>query len=191
MGDLTLFEALTGGAFDRLNWQYSGEFDQVKCPRVCPGGIWAVLELTGTLRVLGWWWDFVLFAIFGKKGSSDWGPYTYSCRDISSRREISGYKHNVLSEADDGAFKLDRLMLGWRLCTLFWSKFSEFASQGEYFYFTTVFVASYCRIPGHSFASHRIWVVSFVFRVVLSSVGIYEWVPKWVIKSLPIFGFGL
>ena len=25
--DLTLFEALTGGAFDRLNWQYSGEFD--------------------------------------------------------------------------------------------------------------------------------------------------------------------
>ena len=28
MGDLTLFEALTGGAFDRLNWQHSGEFDQ-------------------------------------------------------------------------------------------------------------------------------------------------------------------
>ena len=28
VGDLTLFEALTGGAFDRLNWQYSGEFDQ-------------------------------------------------------------------------------------------------------------------------------------------------------------------
>ena len=28
MGDLTLFEALTGGAFDRLNWQRSGEFDQ-------------------------------------------------------------------------------------------------------------------------------------------------------------------
>ena len=27
-GDLTLFEALTGGAFDRLNWQHSGEFDQ-------------------------------------------------------------------------------------------------------------------------------------------------------------------
>ena len=26
--DLTLFEALTGGAFDRLNWQHSGEFDQ-------------------------------------------------------------------------------------------------------------------------------------------------------------------
>ena len=28
MGDLTLFEALTGGAFDYLNWQHSGEFDQ-------------------------------------------------------------------------------------------------------------------------------------------------------------------
>ena len=28
MGDLTPFEALTGGAFDRLNWQRSGEFDQ-------------------------------------------------------------------------------------------------------------------------------------------------------------------
>ena len=44
MGDLTLFEALTGGAFDRLGWQHSGEFDQnfskkVKCPGVCPGGM--------------------------------------------------------------------------------------------------------------------------------------------------------
>ena len=28
MGDLTLSEALTGGAFDRLNWQHSREFDQ-------------------------------------------------------------------------------------------------------------------------------------------------------------------
>ena len=28
MGDLTLFEGLTGGAFDRLNWQHSGECDQ-------------------------------------------------------------------------------------------------------------------------------------------------------------------
>ena len=28
MKDLTLFEALTGGAFDRLNRQHSGEFDQ-------------------------------------------------------------------------------------------------------------------------------------------------------------------
>ena len=25
---MTLFEALMGGAFDRLNWQHSGEFDQ-------------------------------------------------------------------------------------------------------------------------------------------------------------------
>ena len=28
VGDLTLFEALMGGAFDHLNWQHSGEFDQ-------------------------------------------------------------------------------------------------------------------------------------------------------------------
>ena len=28
VGHLTLFEALTGGAFDRQNWQHSGEFDQ-------------------------------------------------------------------------------------------------------------------------------------------------------------------
>ena len=52
VGDLTLFEALIGGAFDRQNWQHSREFDQnffkkVKCPGVCPGG-WAVLELTST-----------------------------------------------------------------------------------------------------------------------------------------------
>ena len=25
---MTLFQALTGGPFDRLNWQHSGEFDQ-------------------------------------------------------------------------------------------------------------------------------------------------------------------
>ena len=28
VGDLTLFEALMGGAFDRLNWPHSREFDQ-------------------------------------------------------------------------------------------------------------------------------------------------------------------
>ena len=28
VGDLTLFEALMGGTFDRLNWQHSREFDQ-------------------------------------------------------------------------------------------------------------------------------------------------------------------
>ena len=53
MGDLTLFEALTGGAFDRLNWQHSGEFDQnfSKKPNTAgfTQGGWAVLELTGTL----------------------------------------------------------------------------------------------------------------------------------------------
>ena len=50
VGDLTLFEALMGGAFDRLNWQQSGEFfRKVKCPGVCTGGGWAVLELTGIL----------------------------------------------------------------------------------------------------------------------------------------------
>ena len=58
MGDLTLFEALTGGAFDYLNWQHSGEFDQnfSKKSNVLEfaqgggggrGGV--VLELTGTL----------------------------------------------------------------------------------------------------------------------------------------------
>ena len=43
MRDLSLFEVLTGGAFDRLNWQHSGKFDQnfskkVKYPGVYPGG---------------------------------------------------------------------------------------------------------------------------------------------------------
>ena len=50
---MTLFEALTGGAFDRLNWQHSGEFDKnfskkSNAPGFARGG-WAVLELTGTL----------------------------------------------------------------------------------------------------------------------------------------------
>ena len=54
MGDLTLFEALTGGAFDLLNWQHSGEFDQNFSKKsnargFAPGGEgWAVLELTRT-----------------------------------------------------------------------------------------------------------------------------------------------
>ena len=51
---MTLFEALTGGAFDRLNWQHSREFDQnfskkSNAPGFARGG-WAVLELTGTLH---------------------------------------------------------------------------------------------------------------------------------------------
>ena len=43
MGDLTLFEALMCGAFDRLNWQLSGELDQnfskkSKAPGFARGG---------------------------------------------------------------------------------------------------------------------------------------------------------
>ena len=39
VGDLTLFEALMGGAFDLLNWQHSEEFDQkIKCLGICLGG---------------------------------------------------------------------------------------------------------------------------------------------------------
>ena len=52
---MTLFEALMGGAFDCLNWQHSGEFNQnffkkSNAPGFAPGGGggWAVLELTGT-----------------------------------------------------------------------------------------------------------------------------------------------
>ena len=65
MGDLTLLEALTGGAFDRLNWQHSGEFDQNFSKKSNArgfaregGGAWAVLELTGT---------FVLKEIFNTR----------------------------------------------------------------------------------------------------------------------------
>ena len=57
MADLTLFEALTSGAFDCLNSQQSGEFDQnfskkSNAPGFAwggGGGGWAVLELTNTL----------------------------------------------------------------------------------------------------------------------------------------------
>ena len=52
--DLTLFEALTGGAFDRQNGIIAGNltkiFQKSQKPRGLPGGGgWAVLELTGTL----------------------------------------------------------------------------------------------------------------------------------------------
>ena len=53
---MTLFEAQTGGASDRLNWQHRGEFDQTFSKKLnAPGfargggGAWADLELTGTL----------------------------------------------------------------------------------------------------------------------------------------------
>ena len=57
---MTLFEALTGGAFDCLNWQHSREFDQNFSKKSnALGFAWgegggresAVLELTGTLFV--------------------------------------------------------------------------------------------------------------------------------------------
>ena len=53
VGDLTLFEALTGGAFDRQNGNTAGNLTKIfqKCqmPRGLSGaGEWAVLELTGT-----------------------------------------------------------------------------------------------------------------------------------------------
>ena len=53
---MTLFEALTGGGFDRPNWQHSGEFDQnfskkSNAPGFARGWGWAVLELTDTLRL--------------------------------------------------------------------------------------------------------------------------------------------
>ena len=55
---MTLFEALTGGAFDRLTGNIAGNwtknFQKSQMPGDLPGGgAWAVLELTGTLvRVL-------------------------------------------------------------------------------------------------------------------------------------------
>ena len=39
MGDLTLFEALMGGAFDRLNWQNSGELTKIFQKSQMPGGL--------------------------------------------------------------------------------------------------------------------------------------------------------
>ena len=49
VGDLTLIEALTGGAFDRLNWQHSGEFDQNFSKKSnAPGFAW---------EGVGWFWN--------------------------------------------------------------------------------------------------------------------------------------
>ena len=52
--DLTLFEASTGGTFDRQNGNIAGNltkiFQKSQMPRGLPEGEgWAVLELTGTL----------------------------------------------------------------------------------------------------------------------------------------------
>ena len=57
MGNLTLFEALTGGAFDSISCQHSGAFDhcfwkKVEMPGGLPGGGggggWAPLDMTDT-----------------------------------------------------------------------------------------------------------------------------------------------
>ena len=52
VGDLTLFEALTGGAFDVKTGNITGNltkiFQKSQMPGGLPGGGWAVLELTGT-----------------------------------------------------------------------------------------------------------------------------------------------
>ena len=51
--DLTLFEALTGGAFDCENGNIAGNltkiFQKSQMPWGLPEGGWAVLELTGIL----------------------------------------------------------------------------------------------------------------------------------------------
>ena len=56
MRDLTLLKALTGGAFDRLNWHIVGHVTEIFQKSQMPGGLpgggggWAVLELTSTLQ---------------------------------------------------------------------------------------------------------------------------------------------
>ena len=72
MGDLTLFEALTGGPFDRLNWQHSGEFDQnfskkSNAPGFTRGGAWAVLDLSGTLS------PFIMIHMYSRRVSGESG----------------------------------------------------------------------------------------------------------------------
>ena len=46
--DLTLFETLTGGAFDRQNWQHSGEFNQ---------NFSKESNAPGFARGNGWFWN--------------------------------------------------------------------------------------------------------------------------------------
>ena len=54
VGDLTLFEALTGGAFDVKTGNIAGNltkiFQKSQMPGGLPGGGWVILELTGTLE---------------------------------------------------------------------------------------------------------------------------------------------
>ena len=53
MGDLTLLEALTGGAFDRLIWQHSGEFDQNFSKKSnAPGFAWGEMGGFGSDRYI-------------------------------------------------------------------------------------------------------------------------------------------
>ena len=57
VGDLTLFETLTDGAFDHLNRQHNGEFDLFFSEKSNALGFaqgeggWAVLELTSSVSV--------------------------------------------------------------------------------------------------------------------------------------------
>ena len=55
MGDLTVFEALTGGAFDRQNGNIAGNLTKIfqKSQMPLARGGWAVLELTSTLHDTG------------------------------------------------------------------------------------------------------------------------------------------
>ena len=57
MGELTLFEALTSGAFDRLNWQHSGEFGVYLGVRTCE------LYFIAIVRVGDYYVDFFVFFV--------------------------------------------------------------------------------------------------------------------------------
>ena len=66
MGDLTLFEALTGEAFDRLNWQHSGEFDQTFSKKsnargFARGGGMGGFGIDPYISLLRKFWDFTIF----------------------------------------------------------------------------------------------------------------------------------
>ena len=78
--DLTFFEALTGGAFDRQNGNIAGNltkiFQKSQMPRGLPeGGGWAVLELTGTLTRIGKKQLDKFRSIFSRRAHRDIGPW--------------------------------------------------------------------------------------------------------------------